>query len=310
MGNQGPVLVTGGTGLIGDALSRLLEERGRGVSVLTRHYRSGSGLRRYVTWAPDDPGTAAQLLAGELEGAEAVVNLAGEPIASGRWSRAFKRRIRDSRLNAAKIVVNALGKCKARPRLLVNASAVGYYGDRNEAVDEAAAPGSGFLAELCRDWEARAAEAEAFGVRVVRLRIGLVLSAAGGALPRMLRPFRLCLGGPLGSGRQWVSWIHIRDLAGMILWLLDRPDPPGVVNGAAPNPVSNREFSRTLAKVLGRPCLMPPAPAWMLRLALGEMSSLLLEGQPVVPRAAHAGGFSFRFPELEPALRDLLLKSG
>lgn len=304
----GRVIVAGGTGFIGSVLCERLEAEGCAVTVLTRNPPPRLGERRFVGWVPGDPASSAALLAPELDGAAAVVNLAGEPVAMGRWSAPTKRRILDSRLDATRALVGAVAGTGRKPPVLVNASGVGYYGlqiDRPAAED--APGGTGFLAEVCRRWEEEAARAQALEVRVVRLRIGFVLGVSGGGLPRMLTPFRLGLGGPLGDGTQPMSWIHIDDLAGMVLWALGEPKISGALNATAPEPVSNRVFSETLARVLGRPCLFR-VPAFALRLALGELASVVLGGQNAPPRAALEGGFGFRHPGLEGALRDLLLE--
>ena len=300
------VLVAGGTGFIGSRLCERLVREGCSVTVLTRVSRNSEGPRRYVTWAPDDTTTAASLLARDLEGVSAVINLAGEPVVSGRWGDEVKRRILMSRLNTTRAIVSAIAMAGKKPAVLVNASAVGYYGARvDRPVGEDAPPGADFLAGVCRQWEEEAVKAQFCGVRVVCVRIGMVLEADGGALEKMLPPFKLGLGGPLGSGEQWMSWIHAEDLTELLLRLSDDPSAIGSINGTAPEPVTNEEFSRTLARVLGRPCLFR-VPAFVLRLVLGEMSTMLLDGQNAPPKAPRAMGFRFRYPRLEPALRHLL----
>src|SRR5579884_2213458 len=266
------IVVTGATGLIGRALCRALA--GAGHTVVGVGRRPGLVPAPIVTW--DRLGEA-------LRDAQAVVNLAGEPIAARRWTRAQKARIRDS-------------------RVLASASAVGWYGPRgDEPLDETAPPGSGFLAEVCQAWEAEAERAATLGVRVVRLRIGVVLAPDGGALARLLIPFRAGLGGPLGSGRQWMSWGHRDDDVGLVLAALGSDVWQGAVNATAPAPVTNRDFARTLGRVLGRPAVLP-VPAIALRLALGEMASMLLTGQRVLPKVAEAHGYAFRYPALAAAL--------
>lgn len=299
-------LVAGGTGFIGTALCDALEREGRPVTVLTRFGRPGPGRRRYRAWAPDDPASAAAALAQEMESAAAVVDLSGESVVSGRWTAAVKRRILESRVRSARALAGAIERAGKKPELLVSASAVGYYGVRADSpAEESGPPGDGFLARVCRERELAARKAESFGVRVVLLRVGIALGAGGGILGRMLLPFKLGLGGPLGDGSQPMSWIHLEDLVRMILWLAERPGASGPVNATAPNPATNEEFSRTLARALGRPCLLR-VPAPLLRLAAGEMAEMLLGGQRALPGAALAGGFKFHFPELEPALRDIL----
>jgi len=232
------------------------------------------------------------------------LHLAGEPVAQ-RWTAAAKQRIYDSRVVGTRHLVAALASCSPRPPVLVCASAIGYYGSRgDEILSENSGPGTGFLADLCVAWEQEGAKAEALGVRVTRIRIGLVLDAGGGALKPMLAPFRAGLGGPLGGGRQWTSWIHIADLAEMFRFALEGPAPP-VVNGVAPGAVTNAEFTRSLAAALHRPAFIP-APKLALRMLFGEMAELLLASQRVAPAAAEAAGFQFQHPELKGALADLL----
>ena len=243
----------------------------------------------------------------ELEGADVVINLAGESIAARRWNPAQKRRIRESRLHATGALVEAISRCQAPPKVLISGSAVGYYGPcGDETVTEQFSPGRDFLSEVCRQWEDEALRAEGYGVRVVLLRTGLVLGRHGGALPRMLLPFRLFLGGPLGSGRQWVSWIHIEDVVGLIRYLMEHPHASGPFNVTAPEPRRNREFCCIVARVLHRPCWFP-APAPALRLVLGEMAdALLLSGQKAIPQRALDLGYNFRYVDLARALEDLL----
>jgi hypothetical protein len=233
---------------------------------------------------------------------EAVFHLAGEPVAQGRWTAAKKRRIRDSRVLGTRNLVTSIGNMLPRPRVLICASATGYYGDRGaELLDESSPSGQGFLAEVCRAWEAEALEAEKHGVRVVLARLGVVLAPRGGALERMLLPFRLGLGGKLGSGQQWMSWIHVDDAVGLLLHAAERKDVRGPINLVSPTPVSNQDFTRELARALGRPALFA-VPRLALNLALGEVSDVLLESQRVVPKLARQSGYAFAYPELGPAL--------
>ena len=293
------VALTGATGLIGGHLARALIARGDEVVALVRGERSGIDGARDVHWDPAD----GALPAGALEGVDAVVNLAGAPLAGVRWTADRKRRIRESRTLTTRLVVDALAADDA-PRVLVNGSAVGYYGDTRHPVDETAAPGSDFLADTCVAWEREALRARDHGVRVALIRTGLVLARDGGVLPTLARPVKLFAGGPLGDGRQWMPWIHIDDEIGLLLMMLDRDDADGPFNGSAPEPVQQREFVGTLAKVLKRPAVVP-APAVAIRLALGEMAVLALEGQRAVPAAALAAGYRFTHTDLEEALRDL-----
>ena len=297
------VVVAGGTGLVGRHLVPALLRAGARVTVLTRRPGPAAGL-------PDGVRTCGwSQLAEALAGADAVVNLCGEPVAGARWSPARKRRLETSRLDPTGQLVAALAR-PGGPRVLLNASAVGLYGPRDPVpVTEATAPGRDFLAGLCQRWEAAGARAEGHGVRVVALRLGVVLARDGGALPRMALPVRLGLGCRLGHGRQGLSWIHVDDLVAMILQALVDPDWRGPVNATAPQPVSSAAFTRALAGRLHWPVL--PVPAWItapaLRLLLGEMGrAMLLEGAYVLPARATRLGFRWRFPDLDSALADLL----
>ncbi|HEX5760904.1 MAG TPA: TIGR01777 family oxidoreductase [Thermoanaerobaculia bacterium] len=301
------VLITGGTGLIGSALARDLAAAGHEVVVLTRDPAKATGLAPGVAAAPWD-GRTAEGWGHLASGAGAIVHLAGENIGAGRWTAARQRRIRDSRVRSGEAVLAAIRAASPRPGVLVQASAVGYYGPRgDEPVDESARPGDDFLARVCIEWEASTAEAEALGVRRPVVRTGVVLAREGGALPKMLLPFRLFAGGPVGSGRQVLSWIHLADEVGAIRFLLERAGAGGPFNLTAPEPVANREFARAAGRTLGRPAFMP-APAPALRLALGEMADMLLTGQRAVPKRLRELGYPFRFPAIEPALQDLLGK--
>lgn len=289
------ILITGGTGFIGTALCPLLVKSGHHLSVLTR--------RRGM---PDTPDIRWVGRLDEVDAADAVINLAGESLTAGRWNDARKRLFRESRIGTTRALVDWMAARAVPPRVLVSGSAIGYYGPRdNVPLDETAKHGGDFAAMLCRDWEAEAQRAETLGTRVCRLRTGIVLGRDGGALARMLPAFRMGMGGPLGNGRQWMSWIHRDDLVRLILWLLETPTVDGACNGTAPRPVTNADFARALGAALHRPARLPmPAPA--LRLMLGEMASLLLTGQRVLPIRAQAGRFRFRYPELDVALRDVL----
>ena len=290
------ILISGASGLVGSALSRSLEASGHGVRRLVRKPASGGDI---ACW---------DLASGEIDsdalaGVDAVVHLAGENVAGGRWTSARKRRILDSRVKGTGVIARAVAAADPSP-VLVSASAIGFYGDRgDETLDEDSATGAGFLAEVCQQWEAAAAPAEAAGARVVRLRIGLVLSRHGGALAKMLTPFRFGLGGVVGNGRQMMSWIHLDDLVGAIEHVLERDDASGPINAVAPAPVSNREFTRVLGRVLGR-WTPAPMPAPVVRAIFGEMGDeLLLASTRVVPARLEASDFSFRFSDLESALR-------
>ncbi|OLD76092.1 MAG: TIGR01777 family protein [Candidatus Rokubacteria bacterium 13_1_20CM_4_70_14] len=295
------VAVTGASGLVGSALVTGLTSAGHRVVRVVRGAGAASVAgQRLARWDPE----SGALEPSALAGADAVVHLAGESVAGGRWTEAKKRRIRSSRVDVTRRLAEALPRLERPPRLLVSASAVGYYGDRgSEILREDSAPGPGFLAEVCREWEAATDPAARAGIRVVRLRIGMVLSRRGGALGAMLTPFRLGAGGPVGSGVQWVSWIAIDDLVGAILHALATESLAGPVNAVAPEPVTNRELARTLGRVLRRPALLP-LPAVAARLLFGQMADeLLLASARVEPARLRATGFTFRHARLEDALR-------
>jgi len=295
------VTITGGTGLVGRRLAAGLLRDGHGVHLVGRSPRTGVDPRVGLSlWDTEKGGPPPECL-GE---ADAVVHLAGESL-SQRWTPESKRRMRDSRVTGTAQLVEALGKLSERPRVLVSASAIGFYGSRgDEILEETSGVGEGFLAELCRDWETAADGAAGLGIRVVKLRTGIVLSA-GGTLARMLPPFKLGLGGRLGSGRQWMSWIHIDDEVGLIRFALENPSVEGPCNSIAPNPVRNADFTRTLARLLRRPALFT-VPERAMKIIFGEMAELLFASQRVVPKAAEAAGFRFNFPDLGPALKNVL----
>jgi len=299
------IAISGAGGLIGSALRRAFSADGHDVVRLVR--RPLSPGEAAVRW---DPGNGIVGTAG-LEGLDAAVHLAGENIAAGRWSAARKAAIRDSRVTGTRVLCEALAGRASPPKSLVCASATGYYGARGDEEVGADAPGgTGFLADVCREWEAASAPAARRGIRVVSLRIGMVLAAHGGALARMLPVFRAGLGGPLGNGAQYVSWIGLDDLPPVLLHVLSNRDLRGPVNAVAPQPVTNREFAEALGAVLSRPVLLR-VPAFVLRLALGEMAdALLLSGCRAVPRRLQESGYRFRHPEISGALRHLLGKPG
>ena len=301
------VAITGATGFIGRRLvDRLLADRHEVVALTRDPTRARATLPRAARAVRWDP-RAGTVDATALRDLDAVVHLAGESVAGGRWTAARKAAIRDSRVLGTEALMRALTEAPAgaRPRALVAASAIGIYGDRGDVeLDERAPPGDDFLAEVCSAWEAAARGAADLGVRVAIVRIGIVLGRDGGALGRMLPLFRLGLGGRLGSGRQWMSWIHVDDLVALFVCALANDAVTGVLNGVAPRPVTNAEFTRTLAAALARPAILP-APAFALRLALGEMATLLLASQRVVANAVRACGFRFEHAELTSALADL-----
>jgi hypothetical protein len=303
-GERGRVLVSGGTGLIGGHVVRDLAAAGYEVVVLTRDPERAKlppGVRAAGWDAESDEGWSEV-----ADGAAGIVHLAGESIAGGRWTAAKKRRIRDSRLRSGRAVVAAIEAAERKPAWLLQASGIGYYGPRGvERVTEETGPGEGFLAELAVDWEASTEPVERLGVRRAILRTGLVLAREGGLLPRMLKPFKLGIGGPMGSGEQYMPWIHVADEVAAIRFLAGHADARGPFNLCAPEPVTNAELAGTLAGLLGRPAALR-APAFVLRIALGELASEVLTGQRAVPERLEALGFEFRFPALEPALEDLL----
>ena len=300
------VTLTGGTGFLGGRLLKRLLAGGHAVHLLIRSPRTG--LPTGVEWSiwntlEGEPPVAS------LATSDAVIHLAGEPVAQ-RWTPEAKRRIRASRMDGTNRLVRVLSRLEPPPAALICASAIGYYGARGEEeLDETSRPGSDFLADVCVEWEKAADAAASAGIRVVRLRIGVALGPEGGALARMLPPFRVGAGGRLGLGTQWMSWIHADDLVSLFLFALERPEISGALNATAPVPVRNSEFTEKLAGVLRRPALLP-VPPFALRLLFGEMSEVLLGSQRVLPRAAELAGFRFNYHEVLPALRQLLGSSG
>jgi uncharacterized protein (TIGR01777 family) len=298
------IAITGGTGFIGRPLVALLAEQGHQVTVLTRNPKGATGFPQGVRFAPFD---AAHAVPPErLEGADAVVDLAGENVGDQRWTAEVKRRLRVSRVASTAHLVEA-ARAAGTVRTLLVASAVGYYGlDRGaEPVTEASPAGDDFLAQVCREREAAADAARDSGTRVVPLRIGMVLHPSGAALGKLLLPFKLGLGGPMGSGAQYFSWIHREDAVQLIAWALRTPGVDGPLNVTSPQPVTNREFARALGKALRRPAVLP-VPGFALKVLLGELAQGVLGGQRVLPERAMQLGYSFRFPQLDAALEDLL----
>jgi uncharacterized protein len=276
--------------------------------LLSRHPRPEKGSPgggRTFAWDPEHGPAPAEA----LRGIDAVFHLAGEPVAEGRWTDDKKRRIRDSRELGTRNLVAGLAALEHKPKVLICASAVGYYGDRgDEELDESSAPGSGFLPEVCVAWEREAAAAEALGIRVVCVRIGIVLAAHGGALGRMMTPFKMGLGGKLGSGDQWMSWIHLDDLVGMMLHASLERELRGPMNGVSRTPVTNADFTHALGRALHRPAFLP-VPRAALRIAFGEMSEIMMASQRVLPRVAARSGYTFRHPELDSALAAVVAAS-
>jgi hypothetical protein len=299
------LLIAGGTGFIGSALCDKLTEQRHSLTLLTRSpsLQSGSPNKKWITWNPQSPGPWEQA----VEGADGVINLAGEPIAAKRWTAAQKERIRSSRINATRVLVSAIAKAKQKPKFLLNASAVGYYGPHGDkTLTEENGPGNDFLSRVCIDWEEEAKKAGGHGLRVIRLRTGIVLGKGGGALAKMIPPFKFFAGGPLGTGKQWMSWVHMDDEIGLILFLLENANAHGAFNATAPNPVTMSEFCKTLGRVLHRPS-WAPVPAFALRALLGELGDVLLTGQRVLPAAAQKLGYAFKYPNLFNALQSLSL---
>jgi uncharacterized protein (TIGR01777 family) len=301
------ILVTGASGLVGTALGGVLARAGHTVCRLVRpQSAAGEGANEgfAVAWNPE-----TGELGGAGVGADAVVNLAGASIADGRWSKQRKELLRASRIDTTRALVNALAKMNARPDVLVSASAIGIYGDRgDETLSEESKPGTDFLAELARDWEAEALKAEALGIRVVLARFGIILAREGGALPKMMLPFKFGAGGKLGSGQQWMSWVALEDVVGILRLAIENARVRGAINIVSPQPLQNAEFTKVLAKAMHRPALFP-APAFALRLALGEMAdALLLSSQRAQPRAIEKLGYRFLYANLNSAITEVLAK--
>jgi uncharacterized protein len=298
------ILISGATGVLGSALAKALHAEGHAVARLIRPGREAAAGD--VRWDP----AKGEIDIAAMEGEDAVVHLGGASIAEGRWNATRKELLRSSRVDSTRVLVDAMSRMQRKPRAFVCASAIGFYGSRgDEVLTEASVPGTDFLSRVAREWEAEAARAEATGIRTVRLRFGVILTAEGGALPRMVIPFRFGLGGRLGSGKQWMSWIALEDAVGAAQATILDERWSGAVNVVAPNPVRNAKFTGILARVLRRPAILP-TPAFALRLALGEMAdALLLISQRVRPEKLIEAGFEFRCAELEPALRAILAKS-
>lgn len=302
------VFITGGSGLIGRHLAARLKERGESVVVLTRSVAKASKvLPADVSLIEADP-TICGDWQNAVASADAVVNLSGESIFGHRWTKARKERILTSRTRSTENIAEAMVDCSDGPKTLVSGSAIGFYGPRgNEELCEDAPPGDDFLAQVSTQWEAATRRASEAGIRVALLRIGIVLARKGGALARMILPFRLHVGGRIGSGRQWVSWIHIDDLVGMVIFALDNPALEGPINATAPGPVTNRRFARTLGEILGRRSWLP-LPRALLRVALGQIATIVVHGQRVVPAKALAAGYRFRHTNLRGALEQILIR--
>jgi hypothetical protein len=295
------ITISGASGLIGRRLLKILSTEGHSIEVLSRH--AGTNLPGGVKLSVWDP-MKSEPPAESIRDSDAVIHLAGEAIAQ-RWTAEAKRLIRESRIVGTRNLVSALKKLAKPPQVLVCASAIGYYGSRgDEVLTESSAPGTGFLPELCQAWEREAGAAESFGVRVVPIRTGVVLDPRGGALQKMLPPFKMGVGGKVAGGRQWMSWIHIEDLAGIYRYALANP-LRGAINGTSPNPATNADFTTELGRALKRPTIFP-VPGFALRVMFGEMSEVVLGSQRVLPKRTEEAGFRFRFPQLGAALADVL----
>ncbi|MBI3590865.1 MAG: TIGR01777 family protein [Candidatus Melainabacteria bacterium] len=287
------ILLAGGTGFVGKALTEELIQSGHELFIISRTKRENVKSINYIEWDSKD-------LMNAVNNAEIVINLAGEPIAAKRWTSEQKDLLYKSRIETTKLLVNAINSSNKKPKKLINASAIGIYGNRDsEKLTEESSNGSDFLVKLCKDWESEAKNAK---TNVVILRIGIVLGIGGGALQKMLPPFKMFIGGPLGSGSQWMSWISLHDVVGIIKYSIENNNVTGILNVASPNPVTNKEFSNILGKVLNRPSFAP-VPAFALKLLLGEMSDVLLGGQKAMPERVIQLGYKFRHTELEDTLR-------
>ena len=300
------IVMTGATGLIGTRVVRALHRRGDSVTVLTRNPKraterlpEGVAALKWMTEDEDD-WTAA------VDGADALIHLAGESIAEERWTDEYKKRIYDSRIATANRLIDAVEKAATRPQVLVSVSAVGYYGDSGDSeVDENTDPGNDFLAALCTDWEAAVHRAGQYGMRVVTPRLGLVLADDGGVLEKLLTPFKMFAGGPVGNGEQWFPWVHIEDVVGIILHSLDNDSVEGALNAVSPGLIRNREFAVALGDALNRPARFS-VPAFVIKLAMGELGETLLGGQRAIPRRTIESGYEFSYQTIESALTDLV----
>ncbi len=299
------VFMTGGTGFVGRKIIGTLKKRGHEITVLTRRMSAGTSGNEGVSFIEGNPMEQGDWQE-EVAGHDAVINLAGASIFT-RWSRSSKEMILDSRVLTTQNLVKALKSGGGKETLFLSTSAVGYYGFHgDEELDEESPSGEDFLATVSRKWEAAALDAASLGARVIILRFGIVLGREGGALKQMMPVFRKYLGSPLGSGKQWFSWIHERDLADIYTFLMDQKEISGPINCTAPHPVRNRELTRALGDALGKPTFMPAVPGFMMKMVMGEFGSMLLKGQRVIPRKLLDKGFHFRFPEIQEALADLL----
>ena len=299
------LIITGATGLIGSVLVDRLWNQFHSLVLLSRMPPAEVGVvkKQWFAWQPGFGGEWEPA----VDGADGIINLAGEPIAEKRWSNSQKEKLRTSRIDMTRSLVNAIAKAKIKPKFLISSSAVGYYGPHgDEKLTEDSNPGEDFLSRLCVEWEGEAKKAEAFGVRVVIVRTGVVLAKGKGALAKMVPPFKMFAGGPLGSGKQWLAWIHIGDEVGLIEFLMENENAHGAFNATAPNPVTMEDFSKALGDVLNRPSWVSIPPS-VLALMVGEMADMLLTGQRALPEAAMKLGYNFKYPNLTEALQSLRL---
>jgi uncharacterized protein (TIGR01777 family) len=288
------ILITGGTGFIGTPLTQELRKSGNDVTVTTRRQ---TDTKEKLSWNP--PGLIPQNIISKFDG---IINLAGEPIAPARWTEERKKGILSSRIDTTRALVESIKAADTKPKVLISASAIGYYGPHgDESLTEDTPPASDFLADVCVKWEAEALKAQESGVRVVTVRIGGVLEADGGALPQMIIPFKFFIGGPIGSGKQWFSWIHRDDVVGIMRYALENESVSGSVNATAPNSVTNKQFSTALGKALNRPSCLA-VPGFMVELTLGELGAVLLTGQKVLPEKVLKAGYKFKYEDIEAAL--------
>ncbi|MGD9157748.1 MAG: TIGR01777 family oxidoreductase [Desulfobacteraceae bacterium] len=301
------IFITGGTGFVGSVLSESLLEKGHSVKILTRSIRSGNEHSNRLSFVEGDPAQKGQWLA-QLAACDVVINLAGASIFK-RWTTKYKQTLIESRILTTRNIIDGLSDRKRDNVLLISTSAVGYYGFHgDEQLDESASPGRDFLASLSMEWEAAANDARNSGARVILNRLGVVLGKGGGAIPMMTPLYKYWIGSPLGNGRQYFSWIHIKDLINIILFQIENKGLDGPFNCTAPNPVTNRELTHTIAAVMNKPLLMPPVPGFMMKIIMGEFADVLLKGQRVIPKKLMDAGFSFEFPEIKSALEDIILR--
>lgn len=300
------ILLTGATGFIGTRLCQKLFSEGHELVILSRNVNAAQKLFSYPVTVFAWNAEHELVPPAALQGVDAIIHLAGHPVAGGRWTPAVKKKIRDSRILGSQNLMRSIAALTIKPKAILSASAIGFYGERgDEVLTENSKVGSGFLAEVCRDWENAVLQGAPVGVRTVAIRIGIVLGNGGGALAKMLPIFKMGVGGKLGSGKQWMSWIHVDDLVSLFYEAVKNENYRDIINGAAPSPVKNSEFTKTLATTLKRPAIFP-APALAMRIIFGEMASLLLGSQKVLPQTATAHGFHFQFMELKAALQNIL----